>query len=84
MQYLEEHYYHIFNRGAYRKKIFFDEENFRFLFSSDKEVYREVFCLVDIILSHAQSLSSSSKIESGREYWAMSSFNFYFIYTSDE
>jgi putative transposase len=37
MQYLEGHYYHIYNRGAYRKKIFFEEENYRFLIRQIKK-----------------------------------------------
>ncbi|NUN71426.1 MAG: transposase [Bacteroidetes bacterium] len=31
MHYQEGHYYHVYNRGAHRSAIFFEEENYRFL-----------------------------------------------------
>ena len=31
MKYLENHYYHIYNRGAHKQKIFFEEENYLYL-----------------------------------------------------
>lgn len=44
MQYLEDHYYHVYNRGAYRKKIFFEEENYRFLLRQIKK-YTEKYSI---------------------------------------
>lgn len=52
MQYLEGHYYHIFNRGAYRKDIFFEEENYHFLvrqirkFTKKYSVTLVAYCLM--------------------------------------
>jgi REP element-mobilizing transposase RayT len=44
MQYLEGHYYHIYNRGAYRKRIFFEDENYWFLIRQIKK-YTEKYSI---------------------------------------
>ncbi|MBN1397668.1 MAG: transposase [Bacteroidetes bacterium] len=37
MKYTEGHYYHIYNRGAHKKEIFFEEENYDYLISLFKK-----------------------------------------------
>ncbi len=44
MKYEDEHYYHIYNRGAHKKEIFFEEENYKFLVRLF-EKYLEPYCV---------------------------------------
>ena len=52
MRYLNDHYYHVYNRGAHKKKIFFDEENYLYLislfkkYSSQYNVNIVAYCLM--------------------------------------
>jgi putative transposase len=45
MQYLEGHFYHVYNRGAHRSAIFFEEENYRFLLRKIKK-YTKKYSIV--------------------------------------